>query len=233
MRIDSHHHFWLYKPDEYPWISDSMSMLHRDFTPADLSSTLKLTGIDRVVSIQARQTVEETRWLIQLAEENEFIRGVVGWVPLAEERVSQVLDGFVDSPWLKGVRHVVQNEPDDRFILSDEFNRGVARLMDYNLVYDILIFARQLSPTIEFVDRHPNQPFVLDHIAKPTISSTEIDENWQLNIRELSHRENVTCKFSGLVTEVRDDEWSVDVLRPYCDTVVEAFGPERLMYGSD
>lgn len=105
--------------------------------------------------------------------------------------------------------------------------------MDYNLVYDILIFARQLSPTIEFVDRHPNQPFVLDHIAKPTISSTEIDENWQLNIRELSHRENVTCKFSGLVTEVRDDEWSVDVLRPYWDTVVEAFGPERLMYGSD
>lgn len=233
MQIDSHHHFWKYDPVQYEWISPEMSVLRRDFLPANLADEIERSGIDGVVSVQARQSVEETECLIALAAEHEFIRGVVGWVPLASSEVVAELEKFASSPWLKAVRHVVQDEPDDAFILGTEFNRGISKLRQFDLVYDILIYAKQLANSIRFVDQHPDQPFVLDHIAKPTIRAEEFHETWAEEIRELARRENVVCKFSGVVTEILDESWSTDLIRAYWDVALDAFGPTRLMFGSD
>ena len=232
MKIDSHHHFWKYSAEEYPWIGDSMAALRRDFLPAHLKAEIAALGIDGVVSVQARQTVGETEWLLSLADGNDFIKGVVGWVPLAEPGVRDAVAKFAANPKLRAVRHVVQDEPDDRFILGADFNRGVSVLKDFGLVYDILIFERQLAASIEFVDRHPQQVFVLDHIAKPRIGDGAI-EPWRANIRELARRKNVFCKASGMVTEADWKTWNKEQLRPYFDTVLEAFGPKRLMFGTD
>ena len=232
MKIDSHHHFWKYGAEEYPWISDDMAALRRDFLPDDLRQEIAHADIDGVVSVQARQTIGETEWLLSLAERNPFIKGVVGWVPLADAGVAKVIEKFAANPRLKAVRHVVQGEPDDQFILGADFNRGVSALKDFGLVYDILILERHLPPTIEFVDRHPKQVFVLDHIAKPRIKDNVI-EPWRKNIRELARRENVFCKVSGMVTEADWKTWNEVQLRPYFDAVLEAFGPKRLMFGTD
>jgi L-fuconolactonase len=209
-----------------------MAALRRDFLPAHLKAEIAAVGIDGVVSVQARQTVGETEWLLSLADENDFIKGVVGWVPLAEPGVRDAVAKFAANPKLRAVRHVVQDEPDDRFILGVDFNRGVSVLKDFGLVYDILIFERQLAASIEFVDRHPQQVFVLDHIAKPRIGDNAI-EPWRANIRELARRPNVFCKVSGMVTEADWKTWSEEQLRPYFDVVLEAFGPRRLMFGTD
>ncbi len=231
MRIDSHHHFWNYSAEEYSWIDDSMQMLRRDFLPAELRQAIDAVGIEGVVSVQARQSTVETQWLLEFADQHSFILGVVGWVELCGASVSEQIEKFASHPKLKAVRHVVQDEPDDEFILRDDLNAGVSLLKDHGLVYDILIFERQLAPSIQFVDRHPNQPFVLDHIAKPQIDQSLLDP-WQSNIQELAKRPNVTCKVSGMVTEANHAAWTPDELRPYWDTVLEAFGPERLMFGS-
>lgn len=233
MRIDSHHHFWNYSPEQYGWISRDMEILRRDFTPADLQQVIEAAGVEGVVSVQARQSVEETQWLLELASQHDFIRGVVGWLPLMAKGVRSDIERLSLFSELKGVRHVVQDEPDDAFLLGSDFNRGVALLKEFDLVYDILIFAKHLPNTLEFVDRHPEQRFVLDHIAKPTIRSGEFDQRWATDLKELAKRPQVTCKFSALVTEVRDSLWSVDLLRPYWDTALEAFGTPRLMFGSD
>jgi len=214
--IDSHRHFWRYSPEEYPWIDDSMAMLRRDFLPAATE------GVG-VVAVQACHTVAETEWLLRLADENPFILGVVGWTPLAQ------LDRLPDHPKLKGIRHVIQDEPDDDFILRDDFNAGIDRL---RIPYDILIYERHLPQTIRFVDRHPNQIFVLDHIAKPRIKDHSLSP-WRENITELAKRENVYCKVSGMVTEADHRTWTPQDLQPYFDTVLTAFGPQRLMFGSD
>lgn len=233
MQIDSHHHFWKYDPLQYDWIGPDMSVLRRDYLAVALVDEIRQAGIDGVVSVQARQTVAETEWLLATAAEHEFIRGVVGWVPLASPDSAAVIEPLAQSPWLKGVRHVVQDEPDDAFLLGSEFNRGVSQLQQFGLVYDILIFVRQLANSIRFVDQHPDQPFVLDHLAKPTIRAREFDEKWGVELCELARREQVHCKLSGIVTEVRDTTWSTDVIRPYWNVALEAFGPKRLMFGSD
>ena len=232
MKIDSHHHFWKYSAAQYPWIGDSMAALRRDFLPEHLQAEIAAAGIDGVVSVQARQSVRETEWLLSMADVNPFIKAVVGWVPLAKPDVRDTLAAFATNPKFRAVRHVVQGEPDDRFILGADFNRGVSVLRDFGLVYDILIFERQLAPSIEFVDRHPKQVFVLDHIAKPRIGDNAI-EPWRANIRELAKRANVYCKVSGMVTEADWKTWNGEQLRPYFDAVLEAFGPKRLMFGTD
>ena len=230
MRIDAHHHFWHYSADEYGWIEDGA--IRRDFLPADLEPELAAAGIDATIAVQARQGEVETRWLLELAARHSFIAGVVGWVPLISPAVNKVIEDYAENPKLRGVRHVVQGEPDERFILRDDFNRGVALLKGFNLRYDLLIYERHLPPTIEFVDRHPGQTFVVDHVAKPKIKAGEI-EPWAGRIRELARRANVYCKVSGMVTEADVRHWTPEQLRPYFDVVLEAFGPRRLMFGSD
>jgi L-fuconolactonase len=232
MKVDAHHHFWKYSANEYPWINDSMAALRRDFLPEHLEKEIAHAGISGVVSVQARQSIVETEWLLSLADGNDFIKGVVGWVPLADPAVKQVIEKYAANPKLKSVRHVVQDEPDDCFILRDDFNLGVSALKDFDLAYDLLIFERQLQASIEFVDRHPRQIFVLDHIAKPRIKESAL-EPWRKNIRELARRENVYCKISGMVTEAAWKKWDEAQLQPYLEIVLEAFGSKRLMFGTD
>ena len=229
MRVDSHHHLWRYTPEEYGWIDESMAILQRDFLPPDLER--EATIIDATIAVQARQTLEETRWLLSLAAQSSLIQGVVGWAPIAANDFPATLETLRRNPLLKGLRHVVQAEHDG-FLDEPSFNRGVAALLPTSLVYDLLIFARQLPEATRFVDRHPHQSFVLDHIAKPDIKANAF-ASWNQVIRELARRPNVTCKLSGMVTEADWHTWSPEQLQPYFDTVLEAFGPSRLMFGSD
>jgi len=233
MRIDSHQHFWKYDPIEYGWIGPDQSVLKRHYLPDDLEPLLASQRIDGCVAVQARQNLEETDWLLELADQSDLVKGVVGWLPIQDSDFERVLEAYRDRSRLVGLRHVIQAEPDDAFILRPDFNEGISRLENTGLVYDILIFEKHLPPAIEFVDRHPNQQFVLDHIAKPVIRSERFDKKWRQNLIELGRRENVACKLSGMVTEVRDDDWDEALLAPYFDTALEAFGPERLMFGSD
>ncbi len=232
-KIDSHQHFWKYDPLEYAWIDESKLVLRRDYLYSDLAVEMKHGGVAGVVSVQARQCLAETDALLGMARQHSGILGVVGWLPLASESVEDDLERYAGEPLLKGVRHVVQDEPDDSFILGAAFNRGVAKLAARGLVYDILIYARQLTATIEFVDQHPWQQFVLDHIGKPTIESSKFDDRWATQLRELARRQNVSCKFSGVVTEVRDPAWSIETIHRYWEVALESFGPQRLMFGSD
>lgn len=232
MRVDSHQHFWRYDPVEYGWIGPEQRVLQRDFRPADLHAELRAAGIDAAVSVQARQSLAETDWLLDLADEHPFLAGVVGWVPLEADDLSAVLDRYAARPKLVGVRHVLQDEPDDAYCLRPAFDRGIGELARRNLVYDILIFERQLPAAIALVDAHLGQRFVLDHVAKPRIRAGEL-EPWASLMRELARRPNVTCKLSGLVTEADHASWTPSTLRPYVEVALEAFGPARLMFGSD
>src|ERR1700676_902000 len=231
-RIDAHHHLWRYAKEEYGWIGVGMEAIARDFLPHDLERELESSGLDGSIAVQARQTMEETEGLLCLAEEFRMIRGVVGWAPIASTEFADAIERLKEFRKLKGLRHVVQNETDDELLLRTDFNAGIALCQRHGLVYDILIFERQLRAAISFVDEHPGQVFVLDHIAKPRIREREL-EPWRTNIRELARRENVYCKVSGLVTEADWTKWSLGDLQPYLDVVLDAFGPSRLMAGSD
>ncbi len=233
MRIDAHHHFWKYDPTHYGWIDDTKQILKQDFLPPELKAQCVANQIDGVISVQARQTIAETTALLDFADANDWILAVVGWVPLREANVANVLDQFASRPKLRSVRHVVQDEPDDNFMLGDDFVRGIALLQSYNLVYDLLVYPHQLPAAIHLADHFPEQTFVLDHIAKPTITRGAVDERWRSAFVELAKRENVSCKFSGLITEVREPQWNVDLVRPYWDVALRAFGARRLMFGTD
>jgi len=230
--IDTHQHFWKYNPVEFDWIDDEMVLIRRDFLPEHLKETISGTGVDGVISVQARQCREETDWLLELAASNEWIRGVVGWLPLADRDIKPLMEKYAENQLLKGLRHVVQGEPDPEFVLGRAFNRGVSLLKDHELVYEILIFEHQLPNAIRFADRHPDQIFVLDHVAKPKIRYNKI-KAWSRNLKELAKRGNVSCKISGMVTEAEYKNWTPEQLQPYFDVILEAFGPSRLMFGSD
>lgn len=230
-RIDSHQHFWRYNARDHAWITPAMSRLQRDFLPDDLTPHLSAAGFDGTVLVQVQQTLDETRWLLQLAEEHPVIRGVVGWVDLCSPQVAADLDDISQHPALVGVRHIVQAEPEG-FLRRDDFQRGVAHLERFGLIYDVLIVERQLAEAIAFVARFPAQHFVLDHLAKPRIRDGAIDE-WRRHLAALARMPNVTCKLSGLVTEADWASWTRDQLRPYLETAIECFGPDRLMIGSD
>ena len=232
MHIDAHQHFWRYDRREYGWIDDSMAVLRRDFLPADLKPELDRSGFQGCIAVQARQTLEETRWLLELAERAPFIFGVVGWVDLRSPRLPFELKSFAGKSKLVGVRHIVQSEPDERFLLQPDFLRGIAMLEEFDLAYDILIYPRHLPVAAEFVARFPRQRFVLDHLAKPPIKSGAVDV-WARRIRELASFPNLFCKVSGLVTEADWQSWTPEDMRPYLDVAFECFGPSRLMIGSD
>jgi L-fuconolactonase len=232
MKIDAHQHFWRYNDREYGWISDRMAALRRDFLPEDLAREQGPLGFDGSVAVQARQSLAETEWLLELADEHPRLRGVVGWVDLCSPEVGAQLDRFAGRPKLRGVRHVVQDEPDDRFLLREDFLRGVGLLGRRGLTYDILIYPRHLAAARELAGRFREQAFVLDHIAKPSIREGKI-EPWATDIRALAAHPNVCCKLSGMVTEADWERWKPADFQPYLDVVVEAFGPRRLMVGSD
>jgi len=231
-KIDAHHHLWNYVPQEYGWIDETMAVLRRDFLIEDLCREAQTVGIEGVISVQARQSLQETNWLLKIAAQSDFVRGVVGWVPLANIDLPRILDPLCEHSKLRGLRHVVQDEADPEFLLRSDFNGGIAKLLDYGLVYDILIFEHHLPTAIRFVDRHPHQVFVLDHAGKPRIRDKSF-QSWKEQIKDLAKREHVYCKLSGLVTEANWKTWSERDLAPYVDTLLAAFGPQRLMVGSD
>jgi L-fuconolactonase len=232
MRIDSHQHFWHYSPIEHTWMSDAMSAIRRDFLPKDLQPLLAGLSFDGCIAVQARQSLEETRWLLELADQSPFIKGVVGWVNLCSPDLPSQLERFSSHPRFVGVRHVLQDEPDDEFMLRSEFRSGIAQLQHFGLTYDLLLFPKHLPIAARLVEEFPDQPFVLDHIAKPLIAQGELSP-WQHDIQQLAKFPNVSCKLSGMVTEAKWQQWQPEDFRPYLDTVVEAFGSSRLMIGSD
>jgi L-fuconolactonase len=232
MRIDAHQHFWHYSPEEYGWIGPNMETLKKDHLPPNLALLTRTIGIGGTVAVQARQTLAETEWLLDLADRYSLIRGVVGWLDICGPELQSQLERFAGHPKFCGVRHVVQDEPDDQFMQREDFIRGIGRLADFDLTYDILIFPRHLSVACELVEKFPNQPFVLDHIAKPFIKDGKI-EPWATDLRRLAAFPNVCCKVSGMVTEADWQMWQPTDFRPYLDVVFEVFGPERIMFGSD
>jgi L-fuconolactonase len=231
MHIDAHQHFWIYNRREYDWIDEAMASIRRDFLPADLKPQLETNGFQGSVLVQVRQTLEETRWLLELAENNPFILGVVGWVDLRSPRLRAALEFFEGKSKLVGIRHIVQGESDD-FLLQADFLRGISTLEEFDLSYDILIYTKHLPIAAEFVRRFPRQRFVLDHLAKPPIKSGAVDA-WARGMRELASFPNVYAKLSGLVTEADWQAWKPEDVRPYLDVAFECFGPRRLMIGSD
>lgn len=232
MRIDAHQHFWRYSPGTHGWIDESMAVLKRDFLPDDLAPLLRENGIDGCIAVQAEQSVAETEWLLSFAAQHPFIRGVVGWVDLRAEDVRDQLRALSANPALRGVRHIVQSEPDDRFMLRPDFMRGIAALAEFGLTYDILIFARQMPAAIDLVAAFPDQRFVLDHIGKPDIRGGEIGA-WARGIAALARNRNVWCKLSGIVTEADWATWTAEDIAPYVRTVFDWFAPDRIMFGSD
>lgn len=231
-RIDAHQHFWRYDAAQYGWIDDSMAALRRDFLPADLAPELRRAGFDACVAVQARQTLEETRWLLALADAHPFIAGVVGWVDLQSDHVRALLEPLARHPKLVGVRHIAQSEPDDRFLLRPAFVAGLAALEEFDLAYDILIYSRHLTVAAELAARLPRQRFVLDHLAKPEIRARSIDR-WAEDLHALAAHPNVWAKLSGLVTEADWTHWTAADIRPYLDAAFDCFGADRLMIGSD
>jgi L-fuconolactonase len=213
-------------------MGDGMEILRRDYLTAELEEVTRAAGVTGTIVVQARQTTQETEWLSGLAAGSDLIRGVVGWAPLASPGVAKELERLAVLPKMKGMRHVLHDELDPSYMLRDDFNRGIGLLKDYGLRYDLLIFESHLPQTIAFVDRHPNQIFIVDHIAKPRIRDRSLSP-WKEELRELAQRSNVYCKVSGMVTEAKWDSWTAEELTPYFETVFEAFTPRRTMFGSD
>jgi len=230
--IDAHQHFWRYNDTDYVWMGPEHEALRRDFLPADLKPLLREAGVDATIAVQARQSLEETRWLLELAEIHPWIAGVVGWVDLRSEQLESQLDELADHSRLKGVRHVVHDEPDVNFVRRPDFRRGIGTLAAYGLTYDLLLFPVHLAPATDLVTELPGQQFVIDHIAKPEIRAGKLAP-WEADIREIAKRENVCCKLSGMVTEAKLKSWTYDDFVPYLDIVLDAFSPQRCMIGSD
>ena len=232
MVIDSHQHFWYYEPEKHSWINDSMSVIRHDFLPTDLKKVYDENGINGCVAVQADQTLEETDFLLKLAQDNEFIKGVVGWLDLRAKNIDLVLERYHSEQKLKGWRHVLQDEADHNFLLRDDFLNGIAYLEKYDYTYDILVFPHQLGSVLEFVKRFPHHRFVIDHIAKPYIKDG-FYEGWAALMKEIGKQENVYCKLSGIITEADYNTWTAEHMHPYMHLVMEAFGSERIMFGSD
>ena len=229
--IDAHQHFWIFDPIRDAWIDESMEVIRRDFLPADLEPILKENGIDGSVVVQADQSEYETNFLLDLAAENSFIKGVVGWVDLQAENIVERLTHFSLNPWFKGVRHIAQGEADD-FLMRANVQRGISCLSKFNLTYDILVFQHQLPAAIDLVRQFPEQHFVLDHMAKPKFSKG-LNLEWKTNIQTLAKHPNVFCKLSGMVTETDNFQWEKELFSPFIEEILNAFGSDRVMYGSD
>ena len=232
MTIDSHQHFWIFDSVKYSWINENMSAIQRDFLPQDLYPLLQKNEVDACIAVQGHQTEENNSFLINLATKNKFIKGVVGWVNLSAANVDERLSFYSHQPFIKGFRHVLQDEVQRDFMLTNAFKNGISKLEKYNYTYDILILTDQISYSEELVKAFPKQKFVIDHLAKPPIKSQKITD-WAVAIKKIANYQNVSCKVSGMVTEADWQNWKPEDFEPYLDVVFEAFGTKRLMYGSD
>ena len=232
MIIDAHQHFWNYEPVKHNWIEDNMSAIRKDFTPSDLKKVLIENGVDGCVAVQADQSLKETNFLLDLASKNDFVKGVVGWIDLRADNIKGVLQEYCQHEKLKGFRHIVQNEADHNFLLRPNFLRGISNLKEYKYVYDILIFPYQLGATLEFVKKFPNQKFIIDHIAKPYIKDG-FYEGWATLMTAIAKHDNVYCKMSGMITEANFSSWTPEQIHPYMDLVMNVFGSERVLFGSN
>ena len=233
MYIDAHHHLWNYDPVEYDWIDDSMAILKKDFLIKDLEKTLHHNGFSSSIVVQARQSMEETLWLLTLAEQTNLIKGVVGWIDLKSDTLAQQLDELAKYKKLVGFRHVIQGENDPAFMQNPDFIRGLQMLADRGYRYDLLIFAHQLPAAAEMLAQIPNLHVVIDHIAKPDIKSRSDFDTWQQNMAVLAHNAKCYCKLSGMVTEADWLNWHSDDFHPFMQTVLDLFGQDRIMFGSD
>ena len=231
MIIDAHQHFWKYNPRRDRWITKDMRRIRRDFLPSDLNPVLKENNVDGCIAVQADQSEEENFFLLELTKDNDFVKGVVGWVDLCCEMINDKLYYFSQFDKFCGVRHIVQAESKG-FMLREDFQHGIQQLGKYNLTYDILVHQQQLSEVISFVENLPNQPFVLDHLGKPPIALKEL-EDWKENIETLATFSNVYCKVSGMVTEADWNQWQPSDFTDYLDVIFNSFGTERILYGSD
>lgn len=229
--IDAHIHFWKYNKVKDAWITDDMKVLQHDFLPQNMRPVLLENKIDGVIAVQADQSENETNFLLDLAKENPEIEGIVGWVDLQDENVEKRLYYYFQSSIIKGFRHIVQTEPSG-FLRGEKFLNGIKILQHFGFTYDILIYENQLKEAIEFVNKFPGQKFVIDHCAKPSIKSKKI-KDWKKLMNEIAQNENVHCKLSGLITEAKWNKWNEKDIYPYLDTVVESFGTDRLLFGSD
>ena len=232
MVIDSHQHFWIYEAEKHAWIDDDMKVIRKNFLPEDLKIVYQENNIDGCVAVQADQTLAETDFLLDLTEKNDFIKGVVGWVDLRASNIDEVLKQYSKFPKLKGFRHVVQGEADHNFMLRPDFLNGIAALEKYNFTYDILIFPHQLGAALELVRYFPNQKFVIDHIAKPYLKDGFYD-GWAVLMKAIGEHKNVYCKLSGMTTEADYNNWTPEQIEPYMQLVLDAFGANRILFGSD
>jgi L-fuconolactonase len=231
--IDTHHHFWRYPRPGFEWITERMPVLRRDYLPADLNQAAGVAGVEGAISVQARESLDETEDLLRLADGCPLVRGVVGWASLADPRLKEHLDRFCADARLIGMREFIQGRPDAQYFDNPAFHDGLAEVGRRHLVFDLLIYTDQLPAAARCVDRHAEMTFVLDHSAKPPIAKERFPSHWARDIKDLARRPNVWCKISGLVTEVVDPEWDQTLLQPYFDVLLAAFGSERLMFGSD
>jgi L-fuconolactonase len=232
MTIDSHQHFWTFDSIRDSWITDKMSLIKRNFYPEDLQPTLHQNGIDACIAVQADQSLGETRFLLDLATKNDFVKAVVGWIDLQADSIDEQLSEWKSEKKLAGFRHVLQAEPDTKYMLRPSFLRGISKLKKYGFTYDILIFPKHLATAQKFVAQFSDQPFVLDHIAKPYIKAGLIDV-WERDIKSLAKFENLQCKVSGIITEADWKSWTYEQIKPFLDIVFDAFGTDRVMFGSD
>jgi L-fuconolactonase len=231
-RIDSHQHFWNYDPVAHNWINDDMEIIRQDFLPGDLKPILQEYGFNGCVAVQADQTETENHFLLEQAMNNDFIKGVVGWVDFKAANVKDRLAYYKKFDKLKGFRHILQGEADRAYMLNADFKNGIAKLKQFGYTYDILIYTDQLGFANEFAAAFPDQPFVIDHLAKPDVKNGNIDQ-WAKDMKTIAQNQNVSCKVSGMVTEADWKEWKYEDFEPYMDVVFEAFGTDRVMYGSD
>lgn len=232
MIVDSHQHFWKYDAAQHSWISDEMAAIRRDFLPEEFAAECDANGVDASVAVQVDQTEEETLFLLDLAERHSRIAGVVGWIELRSPQIGERLQFFSRFSKLRGFRHIAQSELDDRFLVNREFTRGIAQLREFGLTYDILIYPRQLPAARQLIEKFPEQPFAIDHLAKPEIRTRRMAE-WAAHMKSIGRDSKTFCKVSGMVTEADWHGWRPEDFKPYLDVVFDAFGPERLMFGSD
>ncbi len=232
MIVDAHQHFWKYNRQTHAWINEEMAIIRKDFGPEELAPIYAENAIDACVVVQADQTLEETDFLLKLSDENDFIKGVVGWVDLRAANINEVLSAYGNKDKLKGFRHIVQGETDPEFLLKPAFLNGIKALANNDYTYDLLVFPHQLEASIAFVKKFPNQKFVIDHIAKPNIKEGLFEE-WSQHMQKIAQFPNVSCKLSGMITETDYQQWTPAQIEPYMQWVLDIFGTNRLMYGSD